>query len=109
MFTFGWGEILIVFVITIVVVGPRELPKLIKQLSSFTKSIRKLSRDFKMSLNEIADHEDFKEAKSTINEVNKIKNDLDIKDTFQSEIETIKETGAIIQKETQIIDKMDNK
>ena len=109
MLTFGWGEILIVFVIIIVVVGPKELPKLIKQLSSFTNSIRKLSRDFKMSLNEIADHEDFNEAKSAINEVNKIKNDLDIKDTFQSEIETIKNTGAIINKETQVINKMDDK
>ena len=109
MLTFGWGEILIVFIIIIVVVGPKELPKLIKQFSSFIKSIRKLSTDFKQSLNEIADHEDFKEAKSSLNEVNKIKNELDIKDKFKSEIETIKETGAIIQKETQIINKIDDK
>ena len=109
MLTFGWGEILIVFVIFIIVVGPKELPKLIKQLSSFTKSIRKLSTDFKLSLNEIADHEDFKEAKSTLNEVNKIKNELDIKGKLNSEIETIKETGAIVQKETQFINKMGDK
>ena len=109
MLTFGWGEILIVFVITIVVVGPKELPKLIRQLSSFTKSIKKLSRDFKISLNEIANHEDFKEAKLALNEVNKIKNDLDINNKLQSELETIKETEAIIQKEAQVINKMDDK
>ena len=109
MLTFGWGEILIVFVIIIVVVGPKELPKLIKQFSSFAKSVRKLSSDFKLSLNEIAEHEDFKETKSALNEVNKIKNDLDIKDKFKSEIEIIKETGAIIEKETQFINKLDDK
>ena len=35
MLTFGWGEILLVFVVVIVVVGPKDLPKLIKQLRSF--------------------------------------------------------------------------
>ena len=109
MLTFGWGEILIVFVIIIIFVGPKDLPKLIKQLSSFTKSVKKLSSDFKVSLNEIADHEDFKEAKITLNEVNKIKNDLDIKDKLEPKINTIKKTGAIIQKETQVINKVDTK
>ena len=71
MLTFGWGEILLVTVVIIVVVGPKDLPKLIKQLSSFTKSLKKLSREFKYSLNEIADHEDFKYVKSSLNEVNK--------------------------------------
>ena len=47
MLTFGWGEILLVFVVIIIVVGPKELPFLIKQLLTITKSIRKLSKDFK--------------------------------------------------------------
>ena len=44
MLTFGWGEIFLLVGIIIVVVGPKDLPKLIKQLSSFTRSIKKLSR-----------------------------------------------------------------
>ena len=67
MLTFGWGEIFLLVGIIIVVVGPKDLPKLIKQLSSFTRSIKKLSREFKTSLNDIADHEDFKEVKTSIN------------------------------------------
>lgn len=109
MLTFGWGEILIIFAIIIVVVGPKDLPKLIKQLSSFSKSIRKLSSDFKISLNEIVDSEDFNETKSALNEVNNIKNDLNIKNKFQSEIETIKDTGSTIKKKTQIFNKIDDK
>ena len=109
MLSFGWGEILVVLVIVIVIVGPKEVPKLIRQLSLFTKSIRKLSKEFKTSLSEIADHEDLKEAKSALNEVNNIKKDLDIKDKIQSEIETIKETSSRIQKEFQDISKIDDK
>ena len=49
MLTFGWGEILLIVGIIIIVVGPKDLPKLIKQFSSFTRSIKKLSREFKNS------------------------------------------------------------
>ena len=108
MLTFGWGEILLVTVVIIVVVGPKDLPKLIKQLSTFTKSLKKLSREFKYSLNEIADHEDFKDVKSSLNEVNKIKDDIDIKGKFKSEIQSLKETTTIIEKEVKDLKNLEN-
>ena len=109
MFTFGWGEILLLVGVIIVVVGPKDLPKLIKQLSSFTRSIKKLSREFKTSLNDIADHEDFKEVKTSINEVNKIKEDLNIEGQLKSEIQSIKDTTNIIDKEVKDIKNIHNK
>ena len=109
MLTFGWGEILLLVGVIIVVVGPKDLPKLIKQFSSFSKSIKKLSREFKTSLNDIADHDDFKEVKTSINEVNKIKDDLNIKDQFKDEIQSIKETTDIIDKEVKDIENINNK
>ena len=108
MLTFGWGEILLVTVVIIVVVGPKDLPKLIKQLSTFTKSLKKLSREFKYSLNEIADHEDFKDVKSSLNEVNKIKDDIDLKGKFKSEIKSLKETTTIIEKEVKGLQNLEN-
>ena len=108
MLTFGWGEILLVLVIVIIVVGPKDLPKLIKQLSSFSKSIKKLSREFKSSLNEIADHEDFKDVKSSLNEVNKIKDDIDLKGKFKSELKSLKETANIIEKEVKDLKNLEN-
>jgi len=108
MLTFGWGEILLVTVVIIVVVGPKDLPKLIKQLSSFTKSLKKLSREFKYSLNEIADHEDFKDVKSSLNEVNKIKDDIDLKGKFKSEIKSLKETTTTIEKEVKDLQNLEN-
>jgi len=109
MLTFGWGEIFLLVGIIIVVVGPKDLPKLIKQLSSFTRSIKKLSREFKTSLNDIADHEDFKEVKTSINEVNKIKEDLNIEGQLKSEIQSIKDTTNIIDKEVKDIKNINNK
>ena len=109
MLTFGWGEILLVVGIIVVVIGPKDLPKLIKQFCSFTRSIKKLSREFKNSLNDIADHEDFKEVKTSINEVNKIKEDLNIEGQLKSEIQSIKDTTDIIDKEVKEIKNINTK
>ena len=109
MLTFGWGEILLVVGIIVVVIGPKDLPKLIKQFYSFTRSIKKLSREFKNSLNDIADHEDFKEVKTSINEVNKIKEDLNIEGQLKSEIQSIKDTTDIIDKEVKEIKNINTK
>ena len=103
MLTFGWGEILLVIGVIIVVIGPKDLPKLIKQFSSFTRSIKKLSREFINSLNDIADHEDFKEVKTSINDVNKIKEDLNFEGQLKNEIQSIKDTTDIIDKEVKEI------
>ena len=109
MLTFGWGEILLVVGIIVVVIGPKDLPKLIKQFSSFTRFIKNLSSEFKNSLNDIAEHEDFKEVKTSINEVNKIKEDLNIEGQLKSEIQSIKDTTDIIDKEVKEIKNINTK
>ena len=109
MLTFGWGEILLVVGIIVVVIGPKDLPKLIQQLSSILRSIKRLSREFKASLNDIAYHEDFKEVKTSINEVNKIKEDLNIEGQLKSEIQSIKDTTDIIDKEVKDIKNINTK
>ena len=108
MLSFGWAEILLVFIVVIIFVGPKELPNLLKQLTTFTKSIKKLSREFKSSLNEIADHEDLKDVKSSFKEVNKMKDDLDLKGKFKSEIKSLKETTNIIEKEVKDLTNLEN-
>ena len=108
MFTFGWSEIFLIGIIVVVVIGPKDLPKFIKQVGSLSKYIKKISTEFKSSLNEIADHEDFKDVKSSLNEVNKIKDDLDLKGKFKSEIKSIKETTNIIEKEVNDLKNLEN-
>ena len=104
----GGVEYLVIAALIIIFVGPKELPNLIKQLSSFTKSIKKLSREFKSSLNEIADQEEFKEINKTIMEAKNIKDDLNIKEKFKSEAKSLKETANIIEKEVKDLQNLEN-
>ena len=50
----GWSEIFALVVIAIVVVGPRELPGLMRQIARFTKAARQAAQEFRDSLEELA-------------------------------------------------------
>ena len=105
MFTFGWGEIFLIVIIVVVVIGPKDLPKFIKQIGLLTKNIKKVSSDFKSSLNELADESEIKEIANSVKEVKKIKDGINIKKTFENEINTVKETVKIAENEISDIDK----
>ena len=105
MFTFGWSEIFLIGIIVVVVIGPKDLPKFIKQIGLLTKNIKKVSSDFKSSLNELADEAEIKEIANSVKEVKKIKDGINIKKNFENEINTVKETVKIAENEISDIDK----
>ncbi len=99
MFTFGWSEIFLIGIIVVVVIGPKDLPKFIKQVASFTKYIKKMSSEFKSSINEIAEEEEIKELAKSVKEVKKIKDGINIKKNFETEIKEIQETVKMTENE----------
>ena len=106
MLSFGWSEIALVAIIVVIVVGPKELPNLIKNLGNFSKSLKKASRQFKRSLNELSEEGDLKDIKKSFSEFKDIKNNLDPTKNIKEELSTIKETVIFTDKE---ISKINNK
>ena len=114
MFTFGWGEIFLVVIIIVVVIGPKDLPKFIKQIGLLAKNIKKISSDFKSSINEIAKETDIKEIAKSVKEVKKIKDGINIKKNFQKELNIVEETVKDVEKnisdeETNLVDEIHKK
>ena len=66
MFSLGWMEISIILIITIVVVGPKEIPTVIKFIKSLTQSLRKVSREFSSTVDEITHIQEIKDIKKEI-------------------------------------------
>ena len=99
MFSFGWSEIALTAIIVIIVVGPKEIPNLLKQIGSFSKSIKKISREFKKSLNDIAEESDLKNVKDQISEIKNIKENLDPTQDIKNELSSIKDTANVFEKE----------
>ena len=109
MFSFGWGEILLILLVVIIVVGPKDIPKFLRQIGNLSKSIKKISREFKSSLNQIAEETDLKDVKNSITEVTDLNKDLDIKSNLKNEIKTIKETISSVEEDVSNLNKSKEK
>ena len=46
MFDIGWSELLVIGVVAIVVVGPKELPRLMRTFGHYTGKLRAMASDF---------------------------------------------------------------
>ena len=99
MFSFGWSEIALIAVIIIIVVGPKEIPNLLKQLGSFSKSLKKVTREFKSSLNSLAEDGDLNDIKKSVSDIKNLKENLDPTKHLEKEISSIKETVTFTDKE----------
>ena len=66
MFSLGWMEISIILIITIVIVGPKEIPTVIKFVKKFTSNLRNISREFSSTIDEITHIQEVKDTKKEI-------------------------------------------
>jgi sec-independent protein translocase protein TatB len=66
MFDFGWQEFLVVAFVLVLVVGPKDLPKVLRAFAKFTSQARRMSSEFSRSLQEMADDEDLKDVKKVL-------------------------------------------
>jgi len=66
MFDFGWQEFLVVAFVLVLVVGPKDLPKVLRAFTKFTSQARRMSSEFSRSLQEMADDEELKDVKKVL-------------------------------------------
>ena len=66
MFSLGWMEISIILIITVIVVGPKEIPTVIRFVKSITSNLKKLSREFTSTVDEITHLQEVKDIKKEI-------------------------------------------
>ena len=71
MFDLSWGEMGIIAVVALVVLGPKELPNALRTVSGLMKNARKLANEFQSGVNEIIREADLEEARKKLAEVNK--------------------------------------
>ncbi len=73
MFDFGVGytELLVIAVVALIVVGPKDLPKLLRHLGQFTASVRRMAAEFQRHLDEVAREADVDKVTSELREATK--------------------------------------
>ena len=55
MFDIGWSELLVIGVVALIVVGPKDLPVMFRTLGRFTGKARAMAREFTSAMNAAAD------------------------------------------------------
>lgn len=66
MFDFGWQEFIIVGFVLVMVVGPKDLPKVMRAITQVTGQARRMANEFRNGLQEIAADEKMKEVKQMV-------------------------------------------
>lgn len=71
MFDIGWSEMLIIGVVVLVVLGPKELPHALKTFSHWMRAARKLGSEFQSGVNEIVRDAELEDAKRELQKISK--------------------------------------
>jgi len=66
MFDIGWSEMAIIAVVALLVIGPKELPTALRAFAQWSKTARKLAREFQSGMDELVRHADLDDAKKAI-------------------------------------------
>ena len=68
MFDFGWQEFMVIAFVLVLVVGPKDLPRVLRAFTKFTSQARKMSTDFTKSLQEMSKDDELKEVKKAFHD-----------------------------------------
>jgi sec-independent protein translocase protein TatB len=66
MLSIGWPEMMVVAAAALIIVGPRDLPALLRNIGQMMGKVRRMSNEFKGELNKVAALDDVKDIKKTI-------------------------------------------
>ncbi|EBA11592.1 Sec-independent protein translocase protein TatB [Roseobacter sp. CCS2] len=67
MFGLGWSEMLVVGIVALIVIGPKDLPGLFRTVGQFTGKARMMAREFSNAMNQAADQSGINEVSKTLN------------------------------------------
>jgi sec-independent protein translocase protein TatB len=88
MLDIGWPELFVIAVVTIVVVGPKELPRVVRGVNAGLRKIRGLAREFQGALDEMAREADVADIRREIEKAGRM-------DLAASAREAVDPTGTI--------------
>ncbi|MAU86559.1 MAG: Sec-independent protein translocase protein TatB [Alphaproteobacteria bacterium] len=69
MFNIGWQEFLIISVVIVIILGPKELPNALNFVLNISRKIQILAREFLSETENIMTKEDIRKVKQTIKDI----------------------------------------
>tara|TARA_R110000868_G_scaffold96110_11_gene264385 strand:- start:3132 stop:3506 length:375 start_codon:yes stop_codon:yes gene_type:complete len=66
MFDLGWSELLLVAVLAIVFIGPKDLPRVMRTLGQYIGKMRAMAREFQNSFEDLARETEMEELRKQV-------------------------------------------
>lgn len=79
MFDIGWPEMLVVAVVLIVIVGPKDLPGMLRNFGRTTSKLRAMAGDFRKQFDEALKEAELDDVKGVVDDVRKLNPAADIR------------------------------
>ena len=90
MFDFGWQEFLVIAFVLVLVVGPKDLPKVLKTVTKYVRNMRQMASEFHRGIEKMADEADLKDVKQGFNDIKNKNFDKTIQSHLDPENEVTK-------------------
>jgi sec-independent protein translocase protein TatB len=81
MFDIGWSELLVIGVVAIIVVGPKELPRLMRTFGHYLGKVRHMAADFQRQFEEAVRDSEIDEVRKAMQDFHAQASDVNLRGT----------------------------
>src|ERR671933_264526 len=89
MFELSWGHIIVVAVVAIVVVGPKDLPRMLRALGQTVAKLRRMAGEFQSQFNEALREAELEDVKKSIESIRDLNPARQIRDAIDQSIQDL--------------------
>ena len=69
MFEIGWSELLLIAVVALIAIGPKELPTVLRTLGQWTSKLRRMASEFQSQFQEAMREAEMADLKKQVDEM----------------------------------------
>jgi sec-independent protein translocase protein TatB len=71
MFDIGWSEMAVILMVALIVIGPKDLPRVARTVGKWTAKARGMAREFQRSLDDMAREAELQDVKAEIDKLSR--------------------------------------
>lgn len=97
MFDIGWTEILVIAVVAIIVVGPKDLPRMLRSLGRYAGQLRRTAGEFRAQFDDAIRESELDELRSSLQDATDLNPLNQIKDAVSDSMTPLKQSADNIK------------
>ena len=94
MFDIGWSEMAVILMVALIVIGPKDLPRVARTIGKWTGKARAMAREFQRSLDDMAREAELQDIKKEMDKLSRTDVRHRLEETIDPEGELRRSLGA---------------